>query len=148
MTLLPSLTAQRAHANFIENLPTVLTTMVISGIKFPVLSGSLGAGWAIARILYVRGYILRGPKGRYESVFSPRFLCLPLCFSDVPKKTASGKRKREVTQSSNSLQRSCQLALCHYLVRPVQLHGLHLYQVSLVIHRGQSLQRSLFRRIE
>ncbi|CAK7241860.1 MAG: hypothetical protein STHCBS139747_003331 [Sporothrix thermara] len=65
--------AQRAHANFIENLPTVLTTMVISGIKFPVLSGSLGAGWAIARILYVRGYILRGPKGRYEGAANSLF---------------------------------------------------------------------------
>ncbi|CAK7228719.1 hypothetical protein SCUCBS95973_006976 [Sporothrix curviconia] len=57
--------AQRAHANFMENLPTVITTLFIAGIKFPVLSASLGAAWAFSRVLYARGYVRKGPKGRY-----------------------------------------------------------------------------------
>ncbi|CAK7233105.1 hypothetical protein SBRCBS47491_008494 [Sporothrix bragantina] len=57
--------AQRAHANFIENLPTVITSLFIAGIKYPVLSASLGAAWAVSRVLYARGYTRNGPKGRY-----------------------------------------------------------------------------------
>ncbi|KAL1902696.1 hypothetical protein Sste5346_001139 [Sporothrix stenoceras] len=57
--------AQRAHANFVENLPTFLGAMFISGLKFPVLSASLGAAWAVSRVLYARGYTKNGPKGRY-----------------------------------------------------------------------------------
>ncbi|CAK7269144.1 hypothetical protein SEPCBS57363_003452 [Sporothrix epigloea] len=57
--------AQRAHANFIENLPPVIANILIAGIKFPVLSASLGAAWAVSRVLYARGYTRNGPKGRF-----------------------------------------------------------------------------------
>lgn len=60
-----SSTAQRAHANFTENLPTFLSALFISGLKFPVLSACVGAAWAVSRVLYARGYTKNGPKGRY-----------------------------------------------------------------------------------
>ncbi|CAK7197697.1 hypothetical protein SEUCBS139899_000345 [Sporothrix eucalyptigena] len=65
--------AQRAHANFTENLPTVLTTLFIAGIRFPVLSASLGAAWATSRVLYARGYTRNGPKGRYVGAIHSLF---------------------------------------------------------------------------
>ncbi|ERS99206.1 glutathione S-transferase [Sporothrix schenckii 1099-18] len=57
--------AQRAHANFSENLPTFLGALFISGLRFPILSASAGVAWAIARVLYARGYVKNGPKGRH-----------------------------------------------------------------------------------
>lgn len=57
--------AQRAHANFLENLPTFLSALFIGGITFPVLSASLGAAWAVSRVLYARGYTKNGPQGRF-----------------------------------------------------------------------------------
>lgn len=60
-----SSTAQRAHANFTENLPTFLSALFISGLKYPVLSASVGAAWAVSRVLYARGYTKNGPNGRY-----------------------------------------------------------------------------------
>ncbi|CAK7266988.1 hypothetical protein SEPCBS119000_002308 [Sporothrix epigloea] len=57
--------AQRAHANFVENLTPIIATLFIAGVKFPVLSASLGAAWAASRVLYARGYTRNGPKGRF-----------------------------------------------------------------------------------
>ncbi|KAK1968264.1 MAPEG family protein [Colletotrichum eremochloae] len=57
--------AQRAHANFTENQPSFLGALLISGLRFPVASAVLGAGWAISRIIYAFGYTSgAGPKGR------------------------------------------------------------------------------------
>ncbi|KAK1659261.1 MAPEG family protein [Colletotrichum godetiae] len=57
--------AQRAHANFTENQPSFLGALLISGLRFPVASAVLGAGWTLSRILYAFGYTSgAGPKGR------------------------------------------------------------------------------------
>jgi len=56
--------AQRAHANFTENLAPFLGELLISGTKFPLLAAGLGAGWVLARILYATGYAGSGPPGR------------------------------------------------------------------------------------
>lgn len=57
--------AQRAHANFTENLTPFLTTLFIAGLRFPVPAASLGAAWLAARVVYTVGYTSdKGPKGR------------------------------------------------------------------------------------
>ncbi|CCF47515.1 MAPEG family protein [Colletotrichum higginsianum] len=57
--------AQRAHANFTENQPSFLGALLISGLRYPVASAVLGAGWALSRVFYAFGYTSgAGPKGR------------------------------------------------------------------------------------
>lgn len=48
--------AQRGHANFIEQQPSFLTALLISGFKYPVLSAGMGGLWVISRIMYAVGY--------------------------------------------------------------------------------------------
>ncbi|GKT66659.1 MAPEG family protein [Colletotrichum tofieldiae] len=60
-----SLHGRRAHANFTENQPSFLGALLISGLRFPVASAVLGAGWAFSRMIYAFGYTSgAGPKGR------------------------------------------------------------------------------------
>lgn len=61
----PTCLAQRAHANFTENVTTFLGSLFIAGLQFPIVSASIGAAWAVSRVLYARGYTSNGPKGRY-----------------------------------------------------------------------------------
>ncbi|KAI2608475.1 membrane-associated proteins in eicosanoid and glutathione metabolism [Hypoxylon fragiforme] len=56
--------AQRAHANYTENLTPFLGALLISGLYFPTSSTTLGAAWVIGRVLYAYGYTSSGPKGR------------------------------------------------------------------------------------
>ncbi|CAI0644772.1 unnamed protein product [Colletotrichum noveboracense] len=57
--------AQRAHANFTENQPSFLGALLISGLRFPVASAAVGAGWALSRLIYAFGYTsAAGPAGR------------------------------------------------------------------------------------
>ncbi|KAM5356373.1 hypothetical protein ACJ41O_003019 [Fusarium nematophilum] len=56
--------AQRSHANFTENQISFLGALLISGLRFPLASAALGAGWAISRIVYAIGYSSGGPQGR------------------------------------------------------------------------------------
>ncbi|CAJ2503466.1 Uu.00g108600.m01.CDS01 [Anthostomella pinea] len=48
--------AQRAHGNFLENLPCVVPAMLIGGLRFPVATALAGLGWGISRIVYAVGY--------------------------------------------------------------------------------------------
>ena len=65
--------AQRAHSNYLENLPMFVTGAAISGLKYPVASAVMGAVWLIGRIAYLHGYInsshTSGGKGRYQGIF-------------------------------------------------------------------------------
>lgn len=59
--------AQRAHANFGENHPSMLGALLLAGLKFPITSAIMGAGWTVARYAYMRGYSKGGNgKGRYQ----------------------------------------------------------------------------------
>ena len=63
--------AQRAHANFLEAQPSVVTTLLISGLRYPVLSAALGASWVLFRIIYTIGYTrpgIEGGRGRYRGI--------------------------------------------------------------------------------
>ncbi len=57
--------AQRVHQNYIENLTTITTNLLVSGLSFPVPAASLGAVYFVSRFLYGRGYFSKeGPSGR------------------------------------------------------------------------------------
>merc|ERR1712107_792952 len=44
--------AQRSHANFTENQISFLGALLISGLRFPVASAAIGAGWALSLVIY------------------------------------------------------------------------------------------------
>ena len=60
----PFSSAQRAHANFSENLVPVVGELLIAGLRHPVLAAGLGATWSVGRVLYAYGYVNSGPEGR------------------------------------------------------------------------------------
>lgn len=60
--------AQRAHANYTENQPSAVVALLLAGIRFPIISALAGAGWTIARYLYMVGYSSGVPRGRYNGV--------------------------------------------------------------------------------
>lgn len=63
--------AQRAHQNFNENHPTVISTLLISGLRWPAATAVLGAVWSVNRVVYAIGYTNtaeEGGKGRYYGV--------------------------------------------------------------------------------
>ncbi|KAF5018047.1 hypothetical protein F66182_9997 [Fusarium sp. NRRL 66182] len=57
---------QRSHANFTENHTSFLGALFISGLRFPVASAVLGAGWTLSRAVYAIGYASGGPQGRMQ----------------------------------------------------------------------------------
>jgi len=63
--------AQRAHANFIENQPSLLGALLLAGIRFPITAAVMGAGWSVSRYLYMTGYSQGGVggKGRYRGIY-------------------------------------------------------------------------------
>jgi len=60
--------AQRAHYNYLEQLPTVITTLCIAGLTYPRVTVVLGAGMLVGRFLYARGYRNAGSRGRLPGV--------------------------------------------------------------------------------
>lgn len=74
-------TAQRAHANFTENLTPTLTALLVAGLKYPVYAGGLGAAWSVGRALYALGYVNNGPQGRGAYVSRQVSLALRLSSS-------------------------------------------------------------------
>ncbi|MCJ1257993.1 hypothetical protein MMC24_005821 [Lignoscripta atroalba] len=56
--------AQRAHANYLENQPQVLISLLIAGLKYPVLSAGLGVAWCVGRLMYAWGYSRKGKDGK------------------------------------------------------------------------------------
>jgi len=74
--------AQRAHANFIENQPSMLAALLLAGLQFPVTAAVMGAGWTVSRYVYMDGYCRggEGGKGRYRGssfwLFQLGLVCL------------------------------------------------------------------------
>ncbi|KAF1936315.1 membrane-associated proteins in eicosanoid and glutathione metabolism [Clathrospora elynae] len=48
--------AQRAHHNALENYSTVLTGMLITGLKYPKIAAAMGAVWIFGRVIYATSY--------------------------------------------------------------------------------------------
>jgi hypothetical protein len=55
---------QRAHANLLEMVTTVLVSLLIGGLFFPDYATYAGAAWIVGRELYTYGYMTKGPNGR------------------------------------------------------------------------------------
>jgi glutathione S-transferase len=49
--------AQRSHANYMDNLPQAMISMLVAGLTYPRASAALGAGWMVSRLLFAYGYI-------------------------------------------------------------------------------------------
>jgi len=64
--------AQRAHANYIENQPSLVGALLIAGLMFPLTAAAMGAGWSVSRYLYMLGYCRpswgENGNGRYKGV--------------------------------------------------------------------------------
>ncbi|KAI9880213.1 MAG: hypothetical protein M1830_004799 [Pleopsidium flavum] len=63
--------AQRAHANYLENQPSLLATLMVAGLKYPLLASAMGAAWGVARLVYAFGYVSPTQKfgsGRYPGL--------------------------------------------------------------------------------
>ncbi|KAK1835948.1 hypothetical protein QBC39DRAFT_388413 [Podospora conica] len=56
--------AQRAHANFTENLTPAIIGMLVTGLKYPVFAAIGGGAWSFFRAVYAAGYVANGPSGR------------------------------------------------------------------------------------
>jgi len=63
--------AQRAHANYIENQPSAVAALLLAGLRFPIASALMGAGWTVSRYMYMVGYSQggEGGKGRYKGIY-------------------------------------------------------------------------------
>ena len=48
--------AQRAHANYTENLPAFALATIVAGLRFPVIAAAVGTAWLVGRVGYARGY--------------------------------------------------------------------------------------------
>lgn len=70
--------AQRAHANFTENLTPFVVSLLVAGLRFPVAAASIGAAWSASRMLYAYGYAGKGPKGRGIGAIASRLLDIGL----------------------------------------------------------------------
>ncbi|KAK8150157.1 hypothetical protein G3M48_003877 [Beauveria asiatica] len=66
--------AQRAHANFTENLTPFLGALLVAGVQHPIPAATIGSIWSFSRLIYLLGYTSdAGPKGRVPG-FAGSFL--------------------------------------------------------------------------
>ena len=56
--------AQRAHQNFLEQLPIALVLLVTAGLGAPRVAVPAGALYMLGRYLFASGYVSSGAKGR------------------------------------------------------------------------------------
>ena len=71
--------AQRIHYHFMENYTSIVTWILIAGIRFPNQAISFGAGFSFARLLFHNGYHMKGPRGRYAG-FILQMMCAIVLF--------------------------------------------------------------------
>jgi glutathione S-transferase len=70
--------AQRVHANTLENIPFFLSTLMMAGIRSPLLAAGFGGLWIFGRFLYSVGYYSH-PKKRMPGFIISQFCAgLPL----------------------------------------------------------------------
>lgn len=60
---------QRGHQNSLENLPSFLSLLCISGTRYPVSASIAGAVYLVGRIMYFKGYSTGDPKKRMQGGF-------------------------------------------------------------------------------
>lgn len=68
--------AQRSHANYMENMPQAMVSMLVAGLTYPRATAILGVGWLVSRMLYAYGYIYgKKDKGMSRSLGSGFWVC-------------------------------------------------------------------------
>jgi glutathione S-transferase len=68
--------AQRAHANYLENYPSMLAAHLIAGLKYPIAATVAGTLWALFRVMYAVGYTRKDKdEGRGRLVGGGFWLC-------------------------------------------------------------------------
>lgn len=48
--------AQRAQTNFVEQYPSFLVGLMVSGLQYPRSAAALGMAWIVSRVVYTIGY--------------------------------------------------------------------------------------------
>lgn len=48
--------AQRTALNYLEQLPLILFSTIVSGFEYPIVAASLGAAYFLGRVLYTIGF--------------------------------------------------------------------------------------------
>jgi len=61
--------AQRAHGNTLELQITIIPFILITGLKWPLLSSGLGLIWIAGRFVYTIGYLTGDPAKRSRGHF-------------------------------------------------------------------------------
>jgi len=59
---------QRAHYNYVEGAPAILTNLLVSGLYYPRFTAVCGAAYIVGRAMYAAGYQAKGPNGRMMGV--------------------------------------------------------------------------------
>ncbi len=68
--------AQRAHANYLENMSQTMMFALVAGLKYPNAVTAVSAAWVFFRGLYLYGYVYSGkPNGSGRFYGSPFWLC-------------------------------------------------------------------------
>lgn len=60
---------QRAHGNYLEQLPIFLILLTIAGNEYPVYSAVAGTIWLAGRVVYAVGYSTGDPAQRSKGAF-------------------------------------------------------------------------------
>merc|ERR1719474_1716373 len=70
---------QRAHQNYLENIPLFIALLLLSSVYSAKCSAGLGAVWLTARVIYALGYNTGEPKNRMYGFLMSKLLCeLPM----------------------------------------------------------------------
>ncbi|KAJ8640323.1 hypothetical protein MRB53_017017 [Persea americana] len=57
---------QRGHQNSLELMPLFFATLLVGGIRHPLIAAVLGAAYTVARFFYFRGYSTGIPDNRLK----------------------------------------------------------------------------------
>ncbi|KAF8481836.1 hypothetical protein DFH94DRAFT_681184 [Russula ochroleuca] len=60
---------QRAHQNTLENVPEVILTTLIGGLRYPIFAAAACGFWSVTRILYMIRYGTGEPKKVFVFLF-------------------------------------------------------------------------------
>lgn len=55
---------QRAHYNYVEQVSSIQTLLLLGGLFYPKIAAALGLKYVFGRFLFTRGYRKHGAKGR------------------------------------------------------------------------------------
>ncbi|KAK9783988.1 putative Microsomal glutathione S-transferase 3 [Seiridium cardinale] len=68
--------AQRAHANYLENMAQTMMYTLVAGLKWPRATVTIGLTWVFWRLIFAHGYIYSGkPEGNGRLRGAPFWLC-------------------------------------------------------------------------